>query len=244
MVHNEELSSSLEDYLEVILELVEQHSVARVKDIAEKLGVKRSSVTIALRNLSDRALVNYAPYSVITLTPEGESIARCVSRKHRVLKEFFMEVFGVDVAVADSVACKVEHCLEPEVYAKFDATLRVFKNDPELKATFQEKLDLDPGTDCDSCTDGSNNCCSTKGKQLPLFVAVATCEEGDTGIVRKILASGTGKQRLIDMGISLGVPISVLKHDTKRDTVEIQVTNYRLSIRTEDARKIMIEVQE
>ena len=63
------LSSSLEDYLEVIFHLVAAKQVARVKDIAKKIQVKNSSVTGALRPLADKGLINYTPYDVVTLTP-------------------------------------------------------------------------------------------------------------------------------------------------------------------------------
>ena len=70
------LSDSLEDCLETILELEKNHKVARVKDIAEKMGILRGSVTTALKHLADKNLINYEPYSFITLTRKGTSIAR------------------------------------------------------------------------------------------------------------------------------------------------------------------------
>ncbi len=63
-----ELSKSLE----VILDLEKIQKVARAKDIAEKMGVQRGSVTSALKNLEEKNLINYEPYSFITLTPEGK----------------------------------------------------------------------------------------------------------------------------------------------------------------------------
>ena len=66
-----ELSQSLEDYLETILELQKSNKVARVKDIAAKKGVQRGTVTGALKTLAGKHLINYEPYSFITLTPKG-----------------------------------------------------------------------------------------------------------------------------------------------------------------------------
>ena len=84
----EGLSENLEDYLETILELQRENTVARVKDIASKLGILSGSVTSALRTLSARGLINYKPYSFITLTPEGEKIAEEILRRHSVIKDF------------------------------------------------------------------------------------------------------------------------------------------------------------
>ena len=75
------LSESLEDYLEAILFLENSNKVARVKDIAEKMGVLRGSVTGALKSLSKKGLINYEPYSYITLTKKGTTLARQVTRR-------------------------------------------------------------------------------------------------------------------------------------------------------------------
>ena len=65
----------MEDYLEAILALERLHKVARAKDIAERLKVKRGTVTGALKSLAEKGMINYTPYSYITLTPKGSEIA-------------------------------------------------------------------------------------------------------------------------------------------------------------------------
>jgi DNA-binding MarR family transcriptional regulator len=87
------LSESLEDYLETILALEQTYKVARVKDIAQKLGVLRGSVTGALKSLAEKELIHYEPYSFITLTRKGASIAREITRRHAVIKNFLKNVF-------------------------------------------------------------------------------------------------------------------------------------------------------
>jgi DtxR family Mn-dependent transcriptional regulator len=83
------LSENLEDYLETILVLQNENTVARVKDIAEKLGVLSGTVTSALRTLSDKKLINYKPYSFITLTNEGKTLAdmRASDRREKSRRE-------------------------------------------------------------------------------------------------------------------------------------------------------------
>ncbi len=92
MKENIGLSESLEDYLEVILKLEQAQKVARAKDIAEKMNVQRGSVTGALKNLKEKKLINYEPYSFITLTPKGKKLAREITRRHAVLKDFLFNV--------------------------------------------------------------------------------------------------------------------------------------------------------
>ena len=76
------LSKSLEDYLEVIYHIVVVEQAAKAKDIAQKMQVKASSVTGALRQLAERDLVNYSPYDQITLTRKGMEVAQDVVRRH------------------------------------------------------------------------------------------------------------------------------------------------------------------
>lgn len=108
---SEDLSASLEDYLEAIYHIVEEKQVARVRDIARKLKVQNPSVTGALQALSEKQLVNYAPYDVITLTEKGTEVARNVVRKHEVLRDFFTNVLFVDDKCAEEGACRMEHAV-------------------------------------------------------------------------------------------------------------------------------------
>jgi DtxR family Mn-dependent transcriptional regulator len=109
------LSASLEDYLEAIYNLVQEKHVARSKEIAKLLNVSNSSVTGALQALGERKLINYAPYEVITLTEEGEAVAKSVVRRHQVLRDFFIKVLEVAEDEAESAACAMEHSLSPVI---------------------------------------------------------------------------------------------------------------------------------
>ncbi len=106
------LSESLEDYLEIILDLEKTHKVARTKDIANKMGVQQGTVTGALKSLGEKELINYQPYSFITLTPKGEKMAREVARRHDVLKDFLFRVLQINVKKADTIACRMEHAMD------------------------------------------------------------------------------------------------------------------------------------
>lgn len=115
------LTEALEDYLETILELQEKKTVARSKDIAEKLDIKRGSVTGMLKKLAKQKLINYEPYGYVTLTPEGEKIAREVERRHLFLKDFFFRILEVDEETADRTACQMEHAMDETTFKKFKA---------------------------------------------------------------------------------------------------------------------------
>lgn len=106
------LSESLEDYLEVILNLEQAKKVARAKDIADKMGVQRGSVTSALKSLKNKKLINYEPYSFITLTSKGKTLAQEITRRHRILRDFLLNVLQVDEETAESTACRMEHAID------------------------------------------------------------------------------------------------------------------------------------
>lgn len=104
-----ELSKSQEDYLEEIYVQVLDHGFAKVTDISNSLNVKKASVTSALNQLAEKKLINYQPYSAITLTLNGENIAKKILQKHKVLTKFFSEILELDNS--SEIACAVEHLI-------------------------------------------------------------------------------------------------------------------------------------
>jgi DtxR family Mn-dependent transcriptional regulator len=124
-----QLSQSREDYLETIYELIEANTVARVKDIAEKLNVRKPSVHCAINELKKHGLVEQEPYGYVTLTESGIIEAKEVLRRHVILREFLL-LLGVPLEVAERDACAMEHLLSPETYkaiGKFSASQRKAK---------------------------------------------------------------------------------------------------------------------
>jgi DtxR family Mn-dependent transcriptional regulator len=119
MTEKDQLSESLEDYLETILELQTTKTVARSKDIADKMDIKRGSVTGMLKKLAENQLINYEPYGYVTLTPEGKKIAQEVERRHIFLKDFFHRILGVDEELAEKTGCQMEHAMNKETFKKF-----------------------------------------------------------------------------------------------------------------------------
>lgn len=113
-----DLSASLEDYIEAIYHIVEEKLVARSKEIASRLKVSRASVTEALRALSKKGLINYAPYEAITLTKTGKVVAQDVIFRHDALKQFFIEVLAIDEKIAEEGACRIEHTAPPEIISR------------------------------------------------------------------------------------------------------------------------------
>ena len=117
-----EQSPRMEDYLEMISILAREEKIVRVTQISKALGVKKPSVTSALRKLSKEELVEHERYGYVKLTDKGLKIAEDVFRRHETLRHFLAEILGVDPKMASEDACKMEHALSPatsERLAKF-----------------------------------------------------------------------------------------------------------------------------
>ena len=115
------LSASMEDYIEVIYQILADKEAVRAKEIAERMGVTRPSVTGALQLLARDGYVNHEPYDVITLTDKGRKIARDIVRRHRSLHDFFVSVLDVEEAEAEETACAIEHVVSRNIVDKLVA---------------------------------------------------------------------------------------------------------------------------
>ncbi len=124
------VSASLEDYLEAIFHIEASKGAARAKDIALAMDVKNASVTQALRSLSEKDLVNYAPYEVITLTQSGHQIALDVVHRHEILEKFLSQVLGLEKLEADEGACRMEHSVSRPILNRLIKFMEHFQTCP------------------------------------------------------------------------------------------------------------------
>lgn len=149
-----DISSNLEDYLETIFTLEAAHSAARAKDIADQMGVQRASVTNALQKLARQGLINYAPYSSVTLTPEGFRVATRIAHRHKVLADFLQRVLHIRPDLAEETACRLEHGIDDESLEALIRFVRFLTRCPRTGtdwiAAFQQSC-AEPGS-CSDCT--------------------------------------------------------------------------------------------
>ena len=110
------IHESGEDYLEAILMLCEEHGSARSVDIASHLGVTKPSVSFAMKKLRENGYILMGDDNRITLTEQGESIARRMLERHRLLTSFLVRL-GVSEDTARTDACRLEHDMSDETFA-------------------------------------------------------------------------------------------------------------------------------
>lgn len=109
-------NESAENYLETILILSKKLPVVRSVDIANELNFKKSSVSIAMKNLREKNQITVTDSGFIYLTESGREVAEMIYERHEFLTDWLVSL-GVDKDVAAEDACKMEHVISKESFA-------------------------------------------------------------------------------------------------------------------------------
>ncbi len=109
-------SESAENYLETILILSRKLPVVRSIDVSVELGFKKSSVSVAMKNLREKGHITVSDAGYITLTESGRDIAEMIYECHRFLSGWLTSL-GVDEKIAAEDACRMEHVISRESFA-------------------------------------------------------------------------------------------------------------------------------
>jgi DtxR family Mn-dependent transcriptional regulator len=126
----EALTGRTEDYLRGIYEIIERKEYARIKDIARELNVRPSTVVEMVKKLDRMRLVTYEKYGGITLTSQGEEIARAIRERHETFKKF-LEIILLPKDVALKDAHVLEHQLDPKTILQFTRFVEFITSAPE-----------------------------------------------------------------------------------------------------------------
>ena len=110
------INESAENYLETILILSNKLPVVRSVDVANELDFKKSSVSIAMKNLKSNGHITVTDAGFIYLTESGREIAEKVYERHRFISSWLIPL-GVPEDIATEDACKMEHIISNESYA-------------------------------------------------------------------------------------------------------------------------------
>jgi DtxR family Mn-dependent transcriptional regulator len=153
-----ELSSTLEDYLETICRIESEKRVVRPRDICEAQGVAPSTVTAALQSLARKGLVNYEPYEFITLTEDGRWRAEKLVMRHRIIRDFLENILGLPADQGDATACGMEHAVAPRALERFVCFLAFMRRHcargPDFMEEFREFVsEAGEGRACKECVE-------------------------------------------------------------------------------------------
>jgi Mn-dependent DtxR family transcriptional regulator len=121
-----ECTYRMEDYLEIIYELVQRKGYATLADIADYLNVRPPSVTTMMRRLDQSGLLNYEKYRGIRLTEKGTDIAKIIHKRHSLLSEF-LKMIGVNEKIANEDAESMEHHLHSQTMLRLTELMHILK---------------------------------------------------------------------------------------------------------------------
>lgn len=115
------LTPMQESYLACIYEESISHDgLARAHAIANKAGVTRSTVALALRALKERGLIDYDPYGPLRLTEKGLAIGKACFKRRQVLRTFFQTVMKLDESTAQRFAAELESSVDAKSLTRFE----------------------------------------------------------------------------------------------------------------------------
>jgi len=105
----EQVSSTIEEYLEAIYRLQERHGAAKTTELASHLNVALGTITNTVESLEKQSLVVHQPYKGVKLTAKGRKIALNVVRRHRLSECLLVDILKLEWGRAHDAACKLEH---------------------------------------------------------------------------------------------------------------------------------------
>jgi len=124
--HRREL---IDDYVELISDLIREVGEARQVDMAARLGVSQPTVAKMLKRLASVGLIEQIPWRGVFLTPEGEKLAQESRERHQIVESFLL-VLGVSPDTARRDAEGMEHHVSEETLECF----RLFTRQREQSA--------------------------------------------------------------------------------------------------------------
>jgi DtxR family Mn-dependent transcriptional regulator len=194
-----------------------------------------------LKKLAENGFVNYSPYHGSTLTAKGVQEAQRITRKHRLLERFLSDVLHVRNDQVHTQACEMEHALSDEA----EESLCRFLKHPD-KCPDDGKIippcNL-PFASCEECIELHNKGLEEVGKRKENLVALSDLKEGQLGKVFFIRGGHNVLQRLLDMGLTPGTRISVVKAAPFEGPVEISVRSSKLALGRGIASKVFVDVE-
>ncbi|NLF87498.1 metal-dependent transcriptional regulator [Candidatus Bathyarchaeota archaeon] len=230
---------STQDYLKAIYALSRNKDLVSTTEISKKLDVAPASVTEMLKKLSEEDLIKYEPYKGSILTVIGLREAQKILRKHRLLENFLTDVLHIGKDKVHSQACEMEHALSDEAE---ESLCRLLKHPDKCSddGNTIPACDL-PFSSCEECISLHNQGLEEVGKRKENLLALSELKNGQSGKIQFIRGGHSVLQRLLDMGLTPGTKIVLLKAAPFEGPIEISVRGSKLAIGRGIASKVFVE---
>jgi DtxR family Mn-dependent transcriptional regulator len=240
MSGNENLSENIEEYLEVLYKLGKGDHLVNTSQISENLKIAPGSVTPMLKKLDKLGYVTYSPYKGAILTKTGLKKAKSVTRKHRLLEKFLHDILQIRKDKVHDQACDMEHTLS-------DDAERALCHLLERPDECPDDEELIPACDfsfktCEECMERKNEEIEQVGTRKENLISIVDLKEHQTGKVLFIRGDYKVIRRLMDMGITLGAKLSMMKIAPFKGPVEIAVRGSQLALGRDIANNVFVEI--
>ncbi len=126
------ITHSAAHHLLAVMELREKRGYARVTDVAKHLNITTGSASTNLKSLKGKGLVIEDDNRFLTLSFEGESLARAVVSRKNLLERFLVDILNVSKAQAEIDACKTEHLISAETTSRLQAFIEDYAKDGRI----------------------------------------------------------------------------------------------------------------
>ncbi|MGD6853053.1 MAG: DtxR family transcriptional regulator, partial [Candidatus Bathyarchaeia archaeon] len=194
-----------------------------------------------LKKLSEEGYIKYSPYHGSTLTEKGLKEAQKITRKHRLLETFLTDVLHIGKEKVHVQACEMEHTLSDEA----EESLCRFLKHPDTCSDDGKTIpacDL-PFSSCEECIKLHAQGLEQVGKRHENLTPIQELKGGKYGKISFIRGEHKVLQRLLDMGLTPGTKIKVVKVAPMNGPVEVSVRGSKLAIGRDIACNVFVEVE-
>lgn len=133
---NKLLTSSMEDYLEMIYRICKEEGFARINQLANKLNVRPSSATKIVQRLSELNLVDYKRYGIIKLMDEGKELGEYLLKRHEIIQEFLINLGIEETLLRDTEL--IEHDVSSKTLKCMYLYNKFLIDNPEIKDKYED----------------------------------------------------------------------------------------------------------
>jgi DtxR family transcriptional regulator, Mn-dependent transcriptional regulator len=233
------ISQDVQEYLETIYKLAPNGRPVGVTEIATYMKVAPPRVVAMLLKLARDGYVNLSESQEATLTDSGRVIGMKMNRKHRLLEVFLQNVLGIGKERVHNEACEMEQSLSDDAEVALCRYLGHPDNCPDDNKPIQP-CDM-PFASCEECMANKGKGMGEVGKRRENLVSISDLKEREIGKVTFIRGDSKVIRRLLDMGITTGTPLHVIKAAPFGGPVEVAVRGSKLVLGRDIASDVFVD---
>jgi DtxR family Mn-dependent transcriptional regulator len=238
---HKKITPNIQEYLETIYKLSYNGERVKTTKISKNLKIAPGSVTQMIKKLEEIGYVDYSQYKGVKLTKTGLKEALNVTRKHRILERFLQDVLNLKDDVIHEQACEMEHSLSDEAERAMCQVLehpdKCPGESPIPACDFQFKS-------CEECKTHQTGEVSEVGKRNENLIPLMDLKKNQEGRIAFIRGDYKVIRRLMDMGITIGAMVNMIKDSTLSEPVIIVIKDSKIDIGRDIACNVFVEIED